>query len=313
MTEEEIRKYIDNYISHSIGAVEYGNFFYEQIKLLADEAKDDCEEMLDRYIRCGTKSRCQMLLKELNIRLEELEEDISDFIATELPKIIEEEDKWLNKNLEKPFKIKLARDEKSRAKLKIIPIATAGAALYFGKNTADKLKNIYSSEVTQGYVTGVSFKELKEDYNIRLNSFDRGLEADSETLGSSLGEQYERIIFTKNKEVIKKYMWSSMLDTSTCVVCGMLDGQVYDDITKAVMYPQHDRCRCRLIPMPEEANEEDFKETYSQWFERQPKDKKYEILGKKRFELYEQGMKIKQFVNNGKITPLKDLKTDNSK
>ena len=313
MTKEEIRKYIDNYISHSIGAVEYGNYFYEQIKIFADEAKDDCEAILDKYQRCGTKERCQALLREINSRLEELEDEIAGFVNTELPKIVKNEDSWLKDNVEDFLGVALKKDSKALSKLAIIPIATAGAVSLFGKSAADKLRNIYSSEITQGYVTGVPFKELKEDYDIRLNSFDRGLEADSETLGSSLGEQYERIVFTKNKDAIKKYMWTSILDTSTCVVCGMLDGQVFEDITKAPMYPQHDRCRCTLILLPEEANEEDFKETYSQWFERQPKDKKYEILGKKRFELYEQGMKIKQFVNNGKITPLKDLKTDLSK
>lgn len=308
MTKEEIRKYIDNKISHAIGAVEYGNYFYDQIKILADEAKDDCESILGDYNRCGTKTRYRMLLKDINMRLLELEDDIAAFINDELPKIIEEEDKWLEKNIEKPFGIKLKRDTNALTKLSVIPIAVAGASVSFGKHVSYSLKSIYSSEATQGYVTGIPFDELKDDYSARINSFDRGLQADAETMGESLGDQYERIVFTKNKEAFKKYMWSSILDTSTCIACGSLDGQVFDDITKVPVYPQHDRCRCTLIPLPEEASEEDVKETYSHWFERQTDKKKYEILGKKRFELYEQGMKIKQFVNNGKITPLKDLK-----
>lgn len=313
MTREEIRKYIDNKISHAISAVEYGNYFYEQIKLFADSAKDDCESLLDDYGRCGTKERYKMLLKDINVCLLELEDDIAAFINTELPKIIEEEDNWLEKNVEEPFGIKLKKDIKALAKLSVIPIAVAGAAVSFGKHVSDSLKSIYSSEATQGYVTGIAFNELKDDYSARLNSFDRGLQADAETMGESLGDQYERIVYTKNKEAFKKYMWSSILDTSTCIVCGSLDGQVFDDITKVPVYPQHDRCRCTIIPLPEEASEDDVRESYNHWFERQSKDKKYEILGKKRFELYEQGMKIKQFVNNGKITPLKDLKNNKSK
>ena len=312
MTREEIRKYIDNKISHAISAVEYGNYFYEQIKHFADSAKDDCESLLDDYGRCGTKERYKMLLKDINVRLLELEDDVAAFVNTELPKIIEEEDNWLEKNIEEPFGIKLKKDIKALAKLSVIPIAVAGAAVSFGKHISDSLKSIYSSEATQGYVTDISFNELKDDYSARLNSFDIGLQADAETMGESLGDQYERIVYTKNKEAFKKYMWSSILDTSTCIVCGSLDGQVFDDITKVPVYPQHDRCRCTIIPLPEEASEEDVKETYSHWFERQTDKKKYEILGKKRFELYEQGMKIKQFVNNGKITPLKDLKNNKS-
>lgn len=308
MTKEEIKKYIDNYISHAIGAVEYGNFFYEQIKMLADEAKDDCEAIFDKYNRCVTKNRYNTLMKEIDTRLGELEDEIASFIEIELPKIIEEENKWLEDNVEEPLNIGLAKDLKLLAKLSFVPIATAGAAIYFGKLVSDKLKNIYQPQAIQSYITGMAFTELKDEFIPRVNSFDRGLQVDAETMGSSLGEQYERIVFTKNRNVIKKYMWSAILDTSTCISCGFLDGNVYDDITKAPIYPLHNRCRCRLIPLPEESDEEEFKETYSHWFERQPKEKKYEILGKTRFQLYEQGMKIKQFVNNGKITPLKDLK-----
>jgi len=308
MTKEEVQKYIDNYISHAIGSVEYGNFFYEQIKLLADEAKDDCEAIFDKYKRCGTKSKYKALMKEINERLEDFEDEIASFIEVELPKIVEEENKWLQSSVEKPLGVHFVKDIKMLAKLALVPIATAGAAIYFGKTISDRLKNVYQPKALQGYVTGIPFAELRDDYTPRLNSFDRGLQADAETMGSSLSEQYERIVFTRNKDTIKKYMWSSILDTSTCVACGYLDGNIYDDISKVPIYPLHDRCRCSLIPLPEETEEDEVKESYSQWFERQPKDKKYEILGKKRFELYEQGMKIKQFINNGKITPLKDLK-----
>lgn len=308
MTKEEVQKYIDNYISHAIGAVEYGNFFYEQIKILADSAKDDCEAIFDKYKRCGTKTRCQELTKEINNRLEELKEGIDSFIEVELSKVIEEENKWLEENVEEPFGVTFEKNIKMLTKLALVPIATAGAAIYFGKTVSDRLKNVYQSQALQGFVTGTPFSEIKEEFTPRLNSFDRGLQADAETMGSSLGEEYQRIVFTKNQNVIKKYMWSAILDTTTCIACGDLDGQVFEDITNVPIYPLHDRCRCTLIPLPEDSDEDDFRETYSHWFERQPKEKKYEILGKTRFQLYEQGMKIKQFVNNGKITPLKDLK-----
>jgi len=306
--KEQWQKYIDNTISHAIGAVEYGNYFYDEIKGLADEAKDDCQLILEEYGRCGTKSRCNELKKEIDKRLLELEEDIAAFIALELPKIIEDENKWLNKNMKPYFDIKLMDNAKALSKLAIIPIATAGAAIGFGVLIANRLRSIYNSEITQGYVTGIPFKELQSDYVSRLNSFDNNLEADAETLGSSLGNQYERIIFTKNRNAIKRYIWSSMLDTSTCIVCGSLDGQIYDDVTNIPIYPPHDRCRCRIIPLPDFVEDDEAKVTYSEWFERQSDKNKYKILGKKRFQLYENGMKIKQFVNNGKITPLKDMK-----
>lgn len=306
--KQDWQKYIDNTISHAIGAVEYGNYFYDEVKGIADEAKDDCQAILEDYNRCGTKSRCNELKKEIDKRLLEMEDDIAAFIAFELPKIIEDEDEWLDENIKPLFNIKLGENTKLIKQLSIIPIATAGAAISFGTLISNRLKAIYNSEITQSYITGISLKELKTDYESRFSSFDRGLEADAETLGSSLGNQYERIIFTKNNSIIKRYMWSSMLDTSTCIVCGMLDGQIYDDITNVQIYPAHDRCRCRIIPLPDFVSDDEAKTTYLEWFERQPVKEKRAILGKTRFQLYEQGMKIKQFVNNGKITPLKDIK-----
>lgn len=307
--KQEWQKYINNTISHSIGAVEYGNYFYDEIKGLADEAKNDCQELLEEYARCGTKSRCNELKEEIDTRLEELEDDIAAFIALELPKIIDEENEYLKQNVQPLFNIQLANTARAINQLAMIPIATAGAAIGFGLLISNRLKEIYNAEITQSYITGIPFRELKEDYAQRFNSFDRGLQADSETLGTSLGSQYERMVFTKNDKKIKRYMWTSILDTSTCVACGSLDGHIYEDITNVPIYPLHDRCRCSLIPLPDFVDEEDAKTTYTEWFERQPQKEKQAILGKKRFELYEQGVKIKQFVNNGKITPLKDLKT----
>lgn len=306
--KEKWQQYIDNTISHAIGAVEYGNYFYDEIKDMTNEAKDDCQQLLEEYVRCGTKTRCNELKKEIDKRLAELEDKVAAFITLELPKIIEDENKYLKETVQPLFDIQLESAVKSIARLGIIPIATAGAALGFGALIASRLGNIYNSEITQCYITGIPFGELKDDYDIRLNSFDRGLEADAETLGSSLGGQYERIVYTKNDKKIQRYMWSSILDTSTCLVCGSLDGQVFEGITNVPIFPIHDRDRCRILLLPDFVDDEEAKTTYSEWFERQSPKKKRAILGKTRFQLYEQGMKIKQFVNNGKITPLKDLK-----
>lgn len=240
--KEQWQKYIDNTISHAIGAVEYGNYFYDEVKGLADEAKDDCQTLLEEYERCVTKNRCNELKKKLDTRLVELEEEIAAFIALELPKIIEDENEYLKQNVQPLFNIQLEEIEKSIKKLAIIPIATAGAAVGFGLLVANRLREIFNSEIIQSYVTGSSFNELNDDYSARFNTFDRGLEADANTLGSSLGNQYQRIVYTRNKDKIPAFMWSAILDTSTCLVCGSLDHKIFDDISRVPLYPVHANC-----------------------------------------------------------------------
>ena len=311
MSEEEKeywQKYFDDYISHAIGAVEYGNYFYDQIKDMVLSAKEDCNSILEKYIRCGTKKRYKELEREIKDRLVELEDEVAQFIALELPLIIDNENKWLDNNVAPYLNVKLDKVVNSVILLGMIPIATAGSANNLGKNISGKLQSIYNQLITQSYITDIPFDELEEDYSPRFSAFERGLQADVETIGSSLSSQYDRIVFTKNDKKINRYVWTSILDTGTCLYCGSLDGQIFDDITKAPIYPPHDRCRCRLLPLPEDLDIEDIKETYSEWLARQDKATQYKALGKTRFQLYEQGMKIKQFVNNGKITPLKNLK-----
>lgn len=313
MAEEEKeywQKYFDNYISHAIGAVEYGNYFYEQIKDMADSAKADCDSILEKYVRCGTKKRCKEIELEIKECLEDLEDEIAAFIALELPKIIDNENEWLDTQIAPYLNIRFDKVLKAAVILGSIPIAAAGPANSFGKNVADKLFNIYNTKIIQGYITGSSLDDLNDDYEPRFNSFYRGLEADSETLGYSLGSQYDRIIFTKNDDKIQKYIWSALLDSSTCIFCGSMDGQTFDSVTSVPIYPPHDKCRCQLLIVPNNIEESMFRETYSEWLERQDKPIQRKVLGKTRFELYEKGVKFKSFVNNGTVTPVKDLKNN---
>ena len=305
--KEKWRKYIDNVISHAIGSVEYGNYFYEQIKISADSAKDDCEAILSEYKRCGTKSRCDLVKALIDKRLEELEAEIADFISKELPKIIESENEWLDNDVAPFLDIKFDKVRSPLALLVAVPIAHIVSASTFPTNAVNKLGDIYDSILRQSLITGSPFDETEEDYIPRFNTFDRQLEAEAETLGSGLPEQYDRIVFTKNDNKIQKYMWSAILDTTTCLSCGMLDHKVFEKIEDVPMYPLHMSCRCVLICGTEEIFEQ-YPESYQKWFEKQSEKDKYKILGKSRYNLYKQGMKIKQFVNNNKVTPLVNLK-----
>lgn len=306
MTKKEAEEYIDNYISHIISMVEYGNWFAEEINHLAFVAKERINDILEYHEHCHTKKACNETFKEIEEILKLLEIEVSKFVDNELSKVIVEENDWLEENVFGPLNIKPEYPKKSKELLLLIPIATAGIVGQYGKTISDRLKNIYEQEVMQSYVTGSSFDELKDDFESRFNTFDRGLEADSETLGSSLSGQYDRVVFTKNDKKIAKYMWLSILDTQTCLCCGEMDHKIFDKIEDVPIYPYHNRCRCSLILLTPEI-EENIPESYSEWFEHQSDSDKYKILGKTRFRLYENGMKIKSFVNNGKKTPLKDL------
>ena len=305
MTKEEVKEYINNYISHIISMVEYGNWFAEKINQLVKEIREKIEEILDSHEHCHTKKACKEVLSEIDKELELLEENIKLMIDEELESLIDSENEWLESNVEQPLGLNFKKPSNALSMLKLIPIATAGIVGVYGKSVADRLRSLYEQKVMQSYVTGTDFEDI--DFEARFNTFERGLQADSETLGSSLSGQYDRIVFTKNDNQIKGYMWLAILDSHTCIVCGEMDHKIFKKAEDIPIFPYHTNCRCRCILITEEI-EKDIPESYEQWFENQSPKEKYQILGKKRFELYENGLKIKNFVNNGKITPLKDLK-----
>ena len=106
MTKEEVKEYIDNYISHIISMVEYGNWFAEKMKSMCEDAKDDCDKILNTYIRCNTKNVCKIIEKAITERLEQLMSDVTDFILEQTDNVIDIETDWLNKNVEKPLGLK---------------------------------------------------------------------------------------------------------------------------------------------------------------------------------------------------------------
>ena len=307
MTKKEIKDYIQAIIKHGITLSEYGNFFVSTIKDYAKEAEKKCNDLLLEAERSVTKKQKNELEKKIKSVLSDFEKKVKLFIEEQLEEIDEAEDKFLEEVVEKALGINLIVPATILGILALVPIASAGTPENFGKSLSDKLGNVYNSILNRVYVFGDEYEDVLGDFESQFNTFHRGLDADAETMGYSLADEYDRIVFTKNDKKIKGYIWSAILDTSTCIACGSLDGTKYENISDVPFYPVHDHCRCRLIPYNEDI-EDLIPENYQEWFESQNKETKRQILGKTRSELYEQGMKIKNFVNNNKITPLKDLK-----
>lgn len=87
---------------------------------------------------------------------------------------------------------------------------------------------------------------------------------------------------------IEKYIWMSVLDPRTCLICWYLHGKIFDSSKKVFSHPN---CRCVLVPFTGQkvkTGEEIFK-TLEPGFQKQ-------ILGSSRFELYEKNSKLADFV-----------------
>ena len=306
MTKEEAEDYIDSVIKHALSMVEYSNYFSSVIKSYADEAMNECEKILLGHARSVTKRQKSECESEITGVLEDFKEKVDEFVAQQLKEIAESENEYLEE-IGKTLGISFAVPAAAVSMLSLVPIATMGNAKDFGQNTINKLDKVYDSIMNQGQIFGEDYEDVLSEYEGQFNSFKRGLDTEANSLGYSLGEEYERIVFTKTDSPKLKYMWTAILDTTTCLACGMLDHKVFDKIEDVPMYPLHLNCRCTLVCGTDEIFEQ-YPESYQKWFEKQSEKDKYSILGKTRYNLYKQGMKIKQFINNNKVTPLVNLK-----
>lgn len=306
MTKKEIKDYIQAVIEHAISNVEYGNYFLSVIKGMAEEAEDKCDEILFKAERSNTKKQKNEVDLKIAAVLLDFENEVNKFVTEEMAKIVESETDYLDSVVGPALGISLAVPATALSILSMVPIANAGIPKEFGKYAADGLRKIYDSMTNQSYVFGETYEDLNEQYKSRFNAYNRGLDAEAETVGYSLPDEFDRIVYTKNDKNIYEYVWISILDTTTCLECASLSNTRYEKVEDVPYFPRHERDRCKILAITKDM-EDQIPESYSDWFEKQPKDNKYKILGKTRFQLYEQGMKIKQFVNNGKKTPLKNL------
>ena len=307
MTKKEAEEYIDDTMNHALSMVEFSNYFLSVIKGFGDAAKEECDKVLLKNKRSATKGQMKDCENEIDEILDNFTNNIDEFIAQLLQHVADNENDYLNNIVGKALGITFAIPVAAVSMLSLIPMASAGTPKDFGKYTADRLGRVYNSAINRSYTFGEEYDDILDDIEPDFNTFDRGLESDAETMGYSLANEYDRIVYTKNDKKIAGYVWNAMLDGNTCLECAALSGTKYEKIEDVPYYPRHNRDRCWVTPYTEDT-EDVIPESYEEWFEKQDIQSKRKILGKTRFQLYEQGMKIKKFVNNGEITPVKDLK-----
>jgi len=124
-----------------------------------------------------------------------------------------------------------------------------------------------------------------------------------------------------NHEFYEGYQWIACIDSNTCLVCAALDNIIYDKLPgmdgngtePQDIPPIHKNCRCVITPVLEGMKDDDSqtKISYREWFDRQDRLTKIDILGPAKYkEYWEKGKAITSFTKNNKILTLVELKID---
>lgn len=292
---------LSKWIEHLINRELYGNETKARVVEILRDVYDKILKELKKTNYISTKSEYQRVLKEIEKLLSEYSLAYDEILSEQIIKIPEMESQWLQdfmKELGKDFVIPATLF----STVKFSPIANLTNYSQLIDSSALRIKNIVDTSLRTAYLIKESTQDVATRLENKIEKEVANISADTEVFNTTAFSMTDYLMFRKNNEEVR---YTAILDSNTCIACGELDGQIFK-MKDAPVLPMHYNCRCALQPI-----ELEEPPTYGEWFEEQSDDIKYQILGKTRYQLYkEQGIKISQFVNNGEVIPLKNLKLD---
>jgi SPP1 gp7 family putative phage head morphogenesis protein len=196
------------------------------------------------------------------------------------------------------------------------------------------LYNTWDSAIRTGYLTGQTTQQIVSKVlgsvspktrltnSSLMHSLRNSIYGNTRTVLQSFASETRNRVFEGNEKYFGdgtkngyKYIWVSVLDSRTCIVCGELDGKLFKSLKDAPSIPVHRGCRCILVPYFNIEGETrasrdgyvDSKVTFEEWLEGQDEKTQLEVLGRTRYEMFRNGTRMNQFVDNGEVLTLKEL------
>lgn len=323
-----------NRITHQIYLERYKNNEVADCLSLLEKANKQMQYELYRTTGVYTKKRYAEISKELTALSKGLKESIDgkldnpDFIAEEL----EVERKLIATEIEKSgmkLDLTLPTEKQIRNAVKFKPFLENVNYGTFLDTVEAGFYNTWDNAVRIGYLTGLptqkiissvmgDVKSKVADYGT-IQQLRNSIERNTRTWLQSVANETRNEFFEENEKYIEGYEYLATLDRRTCLVCGDCDGKLYEKISDAPMLPQHYNCRCVLSPIIKgidigsglRASENGYvsdKMTFDDWLKEQSEEVQKDVLGVTRYGMYQKKHSIGQFVADGKMMSLEELR-----
>lgn len=197
------------------------------------------------------------------------------------------------------------------------------------------LFNTWDASVRTGYLTGQTTQQIVRNVmgaptqagklvdKGTMNSLRNSVYANTRTALQSFANATMERVYEANDDLFGsvapdgveyKYEYLATLDNRTCLVCAEA-AHLYKELKDVPNIPQHRGCRCNVIPYFNiEGDTRSSKNgqvradiTFDEWLRDQDEKTQRDILGATRFKMFQDGAKINQFVDNGKVLTLPEL------
>lgn len=302
MSKDNSTKYFDELIKHSISAEYYGNTISGKAESDIEDLEEELEEILLENKSVNTKSDVNSISSKINKDVDRFINALKLFLIASMSSAVSRESDWFKKLIEKYTAASCAVPENIFSFLEYSPYDSKNTVQSFLSSLSQKIKTVYKNAIKSGYAFGYSTEDLAKTAKQNMNAVVNDVKLNTQEIGSSAVKNTERVILGKNEKLFEGYQWCAILDSSTCIVCGDLDGTIFKTVEDAPVIPVHERCRCTLIPLVEGSGY--GRETYTHWLARQDMASQRKILGKTRYELYKKGLPVNRFVNDDKTRKL---------
>ena len=146
-------------------------------------------------------------------------------------------------------------------------------------------------------------RRLRRVADIRIND----ARAIARTYTHHVTSEARELLYAQNSDVIEREVWVVTLDDKLCVRCAALANQSFR-VGRGPRTPLHFQCRCVRVPIVRGFPRPQIPD-FPEWLREQSESTQLEILGRRRFELFQEGVNIPRFVNDeNQVIPLNELR-----
>lgn len=330
-------------IKYQIDFERYKNGQANDVINLLDKACKDISVYLKKTTGVYTKARYQELVKKIKSISKSLKENvdsniaIDDVINYELKKekkLLKVAENYIKKSNSAKIDFLYPALEQIKTAALFKPIDTKYGMTYqsYLDGIENGLFNVWDSAIRTGYLTGQTTQQIVHSViggvsaksrlvtQGAINSLRNSVYSNTRTVLQSFANETRNRVYEENEKYFGskddyKYEYLSTLDSRTCLVCGELSGKLFKSVKEFPQLPLHRGCRCMIIPYFNIENDVqaskdgyiDSDVTFEKWLNEQDDKIQKDILGKTRYNLYKNGEKIKDFVDNGNVITIKQL------
>lgn len=297
-----MKEQVKEWIKHTVDTELYGNTTREDVKKLLKIAYADILKKIEKTSYLYTKSQYKKLLSAIYEILKQYKTDYTDILENQIRDISKTESSWVKDFMGKVGK-SIVIPTSIISSINFSPVASRTNYKELVGSSVTRIQNAIDSSLRTSYIIKNPLENtiasLEKKFDIELKNVDTDVEAFNTTAFSLT----DYLIMRTNKEDV---CWSCILDSNTCNECADRHGKHFK-ISEIDVPPLHNHCRCDLIPVSVIGEEGLQYNSYSDWFNDLDNSEKKEVLGPGRYNLYQKGLPIDKFINNGQFISIKNL------